>query len=78
MNISGIPQLQAAGGFSIGEEVVPAKGHQSGTPPPTGRSRWLLIGRSGGKVAQCPQWEEHIEASIQDIGRQGYCLAWHK
>lgn len=34
MNISGIPQLQAAGGFSIGEEVIPAKGHQSGTPLP--------------------------------------------
>lgn len=34
MNISGIPQLQAAGGFSIGEEVVRAEGHQSGTPLP--------------------------------------------
>lgn len=31
MNISGIPQLQAAAGFSIGEVVVPAKGHRSRT-----------------------------------------------
>lgn len=31
MNISGIPQLQAAAGFSIGEVVVLAKGHRSRT-----------------------------------------------
>lgn len=31
MNISGIPRLQAAAGFSIGEVDVPAKGHRSKT-----------------------------------------------
>lgn len=32
MNISDIPELQAAAGFSLGEMVGPAKSHQSRTP----------------------------------------------
>lgn len=31
MNISGIPQLHAAAGFSLGEVVGPAKSHRSRT-----------------------------------------------
>ena len=32
MNISGIPELQAAAGFSSGREVLPARSHRTRTP----------------------------------------------
>lgn len=58
MNISDIPQLQAvaaaAAGFSIGEAVVPAKGHQSETP----RLREAHARSSlAGAEAKVAQWE---------------------
>lgn len=60
-NISSIPQLQTAVGLSIGEVAVPAGG------------RALPLLATAAMHWRGAQWEEHINASIQDIDRLGYC-----
>lgn len=70
MNISDIPQLQTAAGLSIGEVAVPGRGPLK-EDPAGGHALPLLA--TAAMHWRGAQWEEHINASIQDIDRLGYC-----